>query len=195
MAARLDRDDPRRGDVEAHHLEEHRVGALGAVRHDDNRDAADAERRARAEGEPYPGIDAAPADAIAVVQRRHLGRRRPLLGELAGLVAVEARREPGADPLGMRLGGERRIVDDAEERALDPGLVKRAQQVHRIAAGAAAGACATASASGVRRGMKRSRRAQPNSAISRATAAAAWSLRRPRRAVTTTASPFLAVSA
>src|SRR5580704_17512607 len=35
MATRLDDDDPRLGDVETHHLKEHRVGALPPHRHDD----------------------------------------------------------------------------------------------------------------------------------------------------------------
>ncbi len=37
----------------------------------------------------------------------------------------------------MRLGGEIRVVDDAEERALHPRFGKGAQQVHRIATAAA----------------------------------------------------------
>src|ERR1051326_3510140 len=38
----------------------------------------------------------------------------------------------------VRFGGERRVVDDAEQRAFNAGLYESMQQIHRVAASAAA---------------------------------------------------------
>src|SRR5213078_2659406 len=115
------------------------------MRHEDDRDTADRQCRARSEREPRPGIDAAPSDAIAVMQGGNPRRRSPWLGEFCRLLAVEARVKIVVQPMPMRFGGERRIVDDAEQRALDAGLYEGAQEIHRVAAAAAASAFCTAS--------------------------------------------------
>src|SRR5204862_5937790 len=85
------------------------------------------------------GIDAAPPDAIAVMQRANPRRRSPWLGEFCRLLAVEARVKIVVQSMPVRFGGERRIVDDPEQRALDAGLYEGAQQIHRVAAPATAG--------------------------------------------------------
>src|SRR5205823_1594166 len=134
MPARLDHDGARLADIDPHHLEEDRVGALHAMRHDHDGDAADYQCRARSEREPRPGIDAAAPDAIAVMQRANPRRRSPWLGEVCRLLAVKMRIEIVVQSMPVRFGGERRIVDDAEQRPLDAGLYEGAQQTHRIAA-------------------------------------------------------------
>src|SRR5262249_59237069 len=66
MAARFDDDRARPAEVETHHLEKDRIGALHPVRDDDDGDSADPEGGAGTELEPQSGIDAAPPDATAV---------------------------------------------------------------------------------------------------------------------------------
>src|SRR6185369_6759349 len=122
MPARLDCDTARLRDIEPHHLEKDRVGTLDAVRHDDDRDAPDRQCRARPEREPRPGIDAATSNAIAVMQCRDARRRIPRFGEFRRLVAIEMRIEMVVQPVAVRFGGERGVVDDAEQRAFDAGL-------------------------------------------------------------------------
>ena len=65
MPARLDRDGAGTGNVGSHHLKEDRVGALHAVRHDDNGDAAHLQRRAQPERQARAGIDVAVFRACA----------------------------------------------------------------------------------------------------------------------------------
>src|SRR5215475_8686780 len=56
MAAGFDHDRTRPANIEVHHLEKDRVGALHPVRDDDNRDPAHSEGGAGPELEPQPGI-------------------------------------------------------------------------------------------------------------------------------------------
>src|SRR5262249_58261920 len=123
--------------IEPHHLKKHRAGALYAVRDNDDRDAANLQRRATAKLEREPGIDSAPPDTEAVGQSHYRGRRGIGFGEVGALQAVEPRLEMHPNTLPMRLGSKVRIVKDAEQRVLDLGLVKRAQQKDRVAAPAA----------------------------------------------------------
>ena len=92
MAARFDDDGVRSADVEAEHLEEHRVERLHAVGDDDHRHAADAQRGGGAKSQRAALGPAQAADDGAVVQADDLG-----IG-LEGGVAGETRRgvEAGA---------------------------------------------------------------------------------------------------
>src|SRR5436190_671345 len=74
MAARLDHDRPRSTDIEPHHLEKDRIGALHAVRDHDDGDPADLECGARSELQPQSGINAATADTVPVRQRDNSNR-------------------------------------------------------------------------------------------------------------------------
>src|ERR1700731_3166864 len=91
MAARLDDDRTCPGDVEPHHLEKDRIGALHAMRDHDDGDPADLERGAGSELKPQSGVDAAAADAVPVGQCDDSGRRGVRLGELRILRPVEPR--------------------------------------------------------------------------------------------------------
>ena len=138
MAARLDDHGARPADLEAHHFEEDRVGALHPLRYDDHREAADLQRGAGAKRQPHAGVDAAPPDAIASGQGYDLGRRSPRLGEFGRLRPIELCFEPRAEAASMRLGGQIGVIEDAEKGAVDTRLVERVQQEDRIAAPAAA---------------------------------------------------------
>src|SRR6516225_9069524 len=66
MPPRLDDHRAGPGDIEPHHLEKDRIGALHAMRNHDDGDAADLERGAGPELQPKSGIDPASADTVAV---------------------------------------------------------------------------------------------------------------------------------
>ena len=61
MATRLHHDDADGGNVDAEGLEEYRIGALIAVRQDNDGDPVQCQRRGLADVERIVGIDAAPA--------------------------------------------------------------------------------------------------------------------------------------
>jgi hypothetical protein len=86
------------------------------MRSDDDRDAAQTQRRPRTERRPRAGIDAAPSDTIALSQRRDRRRCCPRVREFARLRSIEMR--PDAQP--VRLGGEGRMVEDADQAPSTP---------------------------------------------------------------------------
>ena len=127
VTTRFDDERPRPADIEAHHLEKDRVGALDTMRDDDDRGPADSDCRARPEFEPQTGINPAPADANAVGQRDDLCGSRVGFGEAIGFRPIEPRLEARADATLMRFGRKGRVIEDAEQGVRDPGLMKCAQ--------------------------------------------------------------------
>src|SRR5882672_8597454 len=138
VAAALDHDHPRLGDVQPEHLELHRVHALAAVGDDHELDAAEVEQSRGAHVGRYVLQHAAAADILAVAQLGDLGLAVEGQGEFLLFLGVEGGGEDGAFTQLVRLGGDGGVVEHAEEHVLGAGGLERAQEPGGVAAPAAA---------------------------------------------------------
>ena len=139
MAARFDHDDAGGGDVESEGFEEDGVGALVAQADDDDRDPVDVQRDADTDIQRVVGVDAPPSRQELGRQRAHRGLGGERFGKFVAAFAVELRREAVADAVQPRLGGEGRVVDDADQGVFHAGFQERLKDPHGVAAPAAAG--------------------------------------------------------
>ena len=139
MAPGLDNHRARRGDIQAEHLEKHRVGALFAQAGHDHLDPPDVKQGRGAQTDAASGPDAAPPDAGACRELFDGGRRGEAPGEFGLAGAVEHRLEGCSFTVGVCGSGHRRIDKIAQEHARGAGLVKGRQQPGGVAAPTAAG--------------------------------------------------------
>src|SRR5262245_59382169 len=137
MAARLDDDGSCLGDVDAKHLEEHRVSCLVASGDYHDREAPDPQRSGWSNIDPAALEQAELADEAPIAESNHVRlsfeRNIPLFPGRLAPIAVEPSSElrPGAQC--VRLGCQCRV----EERAVDDVLSSRRMQGHEQLGGSA----------------------------------------------------------
>ena len=82
--------------------------------------------------------DAATADEFAVVQLRDRCLRFKFSGKRVRFVAIELCVERRSDTQRVRLGGQRRVVEDRERAAFDACVMERLENPHGVSAAPAA---------------------------------------------------------